>query len=179
MTRPEDDKYKYYGSNDMCTFFSTPQRDLAILLGVSQSQVARYYQGERKLTDPARAMLKSLMDAMNEADKIEVGPEVFAESGNTKVKVHSIYLAESRLASLKTKLAAMEENYKRAIITLHKLPMLDIKVPDKLKENFEIWIKLVTLNCDIKRMKNTPRKQRPLRRRIAMLEVKIGNMKEG
>jgi transcriptional regulator with XRE-family HTH domain len=179
MTRPEGDKYKYYGSNDMYTFFSTQQRDMAILLGVSQSQVARYSRGERKLPGPARAMLKSLMDAMNEADKIEVGPEVFAESGNTKDKVHMIYLAESRLYSLKKKLSAMEEKYKQALITLHKLPLLDIKVPDELKENFEIWIKLVQLNCDIKRMKNTPRKQRPLRNRIALLEVKIRSMREG
>jgi predicted transcriptional regulator len=179
MTRPEDDKYKYYGSNDIYTFFSSPQRDLAILLGVSQSQVAKYYRGERNLSGPARAMLKSLIDVMNEADKIEVGPEVFAESSTAKDKVHKIYLAETRLASLKKKLSAMEENYKQAIITLHKLPMLDIKVPDELKENFDTWIQLVKFNCDIKRLKNRPQKQSLVRRRIALLEVKIRNMKEG
>ncbi len=177
MTRSEGDKYKYYGAKEMYTFFSTHQRDMAILLGVSQSQVARYYLGERNLPGPARAMLKSLMDAMNEADKIEVGPEVFAESDNAKEKVHRIYLAESRLADLKAKLSAMEEKYKQALITLYKLPKLDIKVPDELKENFETWIKLVKLNCDIKRLKNRPQKQRLLRRRIAMLEVKIMDMK--
>jgi transcriptional regulator with XRE-family HTH domain len=177
MTSPGEDKYKYYGSNDIYTFFSTPQRDLAILLGVSQSQVAKYYRGERNLPGPARAMLKSLIDVMNEADKIEVGPEVFAESGTAKVKAHRIYLAESRLASLKKKLAAMEEKYKQALITLYKLPKLEIKVPDELKENFETWIQLVNLNSDIKRLKNSPHKQRSVRRRIAMLEVKIRDLK--
>ncbi len=90
----------------MYKFFSTQQRGIAILLGVSQSHVARYYRSERKLPNAARVMLKSLMDAT-------------------------------------------EEKHKQSLITSRELPQLNIKALYELKENFEIWIKLVRLWSDM------------------------------
>jgi hypothetical protein len=178
MTTPKGEGYKYFSTSEVSEFFCTAQRDMALLFGVSQSQIAMHQTGDRELPKPARAMLRNLIDAMNVAAKIEIGPEVLSESGSTKDNDHLIWMAEERLADLKKKLAAMEEKYNQAVITLYKLPQLDIKVPAELEKNFAVWMKLVKINCDSQKLRHNRQKQRPLRHRIALLEVKIKNMKE-
>jgi predicted transcriptional regulator len=120
MTTSKKEEYKYFSYTEMSNIFCTAQRDMALLLGVSQSQVAMHQSGERKLPKPAREMLRNLRDALNEAAKIEIGPEVLAQAKLKKDNEHLIWMAEERLAELKKKLATMEEKYNPAIITLYK-----------------------------------------------------------
>jgi transcriptional regulator with XRE-family HTH domain len=109
MATPKKEEYKYFSYTEVSNFFCTAQRDMALLLGVSQSQVAMHQSGERKLPKPAREMLRNLRDALNEAAKIEIGPEVLAQSKLKKDNEDLIWMAEERLAELKKKLATMEE----------------------------------------------------------------------
>lgn len=148
------------------------QEDLAMILGVSRSQLSMYIIGKRNLPVEAKLILSELISTFSKKSKLKINNAILLhDAKNATMLMKSIRLNnEYKQIVLQKKLTVLERKYAEAKKTIALIDFLEASLDDSKKDKKQLY-KLIKINAEKEIQKNSITKQIPLKVEIESLKT--------
>ncbi len=149
------------------------QEDLAMILGVSRSQLSMYLIGKRNLPIKAKLILSELIATFSKKSKLKINNAVLLQdTNNAAILMESIQINnEYKQVVLQKKLNVLERKYTEAKKTIALIDYLEASQDDSKNDKKQLY-ELIKINAEKEIQKNSITKQIPLKIEIESLKTK-------
>jgi transcriptional regulator with XRE-family HTH domain len=148
------------------------QEDLAMILGVSRSQLSMYIIGKRNLPVEAKLILSKLIATFSKKSKLKISNAILLQdANNAAILMKSIRINnEYKQIVLRKKLNVLERKYTEAKKTIALIDYMEASQDDSKNDKKQLY-ELIKKNAEKEIQKNSITKQIPLKIEIESLKT--------